>query len=57
VQLATALRKNAGKVLDLFRDWDTDGDGQVHVNVNVNVNVNVIGTRMGMARCSRDELH
>lgn len=29
VQLATALRKNAGKVLDLFRDWDTDGDGQV----------------------------
>ena len=29
VQLATALRKNAGKVLDLFRDWDADGDGQV----------------------------
>jgi len=29
IQLGNALRKNAGKVLDLFRDWDTDGDGEV----------------------------
>ena len=29
VQLGNALRKNAGKVLDLFRDWDADGDGEV----------------------------
>ena len=28
-QLADALRLNAGRVLDLFRDWDTDGDGEV----------------------------
>ena len=28
-QLAGALRKSAGKVLDLFRDWDADGDGEV----------------------------
>ena len=28
-QLAAALRKGAGKVLDLFRDWDVDGDGEV----------------------------
>jgi len=29
VQLANALRKHAGKVLDLFRDWDDDGNGEV----------------------------
>ena len=29
VQLAAALRKNATRVLDLFRSWDTDGDGTV----------------------------
>jgi hypothetical protein len=29
VQIANALRKNSGKVLDLFRSWDTDGDGEV----------------------------
>ena len=28
-QLAAALRKNATRVLDLFRSWDTDGDGEV----------------------------
>ena len=28
-QLATALRKNSARVLDLFRSWDADGDGQV----------------------------
>jgi len=29
VQLGNALRKNAGRVLDLFRDWDDNGDGEV----------------------------
>jgi len=28
-QLKEALIKSAGKVLDLFREWDVDGDGQV----------------------------
>lgn len=28
-QLAEALKKNSGRVLDLFRSWDTDGDGEV----------------------------
>ena len=28
-QIAMALRKNAGKVMDLFREWDADGDGEV----------------------------
>ena len=28
-QLKEALKKNAGKVLDLFRAWDADGDGVV----------------------------
>jgi len=28
-QLAAALRKSAGKVLDLFRNWDDNGDGEV----------------------------
>lgn len=28
-QLADALRKNATRVLDLFRSWDADGDGEV----------------------------
>lgn len=28
-QLATALRANSTRVLDLFRSWDIDGDGQV----------------------------
>lgn len=28
-QLADALKANAGRVLDLFRSWDTNGDGQV----------------------------
>ena len=28
-QLKEALRKNAGRVIDLFREWDTDGDGQI----------------------------
>ena len=28
-QLAHALRKHAGKILDLFRTWDADGDGGV----------------------------
>ena len=28
-QLAKALRANAGRVIDLFREWDTDGDGSV----------------------------
>ena len=28
-QLKQALSKNAGRVIDLFREWDTDGDGQV----------------------------
>lgn len=28
-QIAAALRANAGKVMDLFREWDVDGDGQV----------------------------
>jgi len=28
-QLASALRANSGRVLDLFRDWDKDGDGEV----------------------------
>jgi len=28
-QIAAALRKNAGKVMDLFREWDADGDGEV----------------------------
>jgi hypothetical protein len=27
--LKHALRKSAGKVLDLFREWDTNGDGEV----------------------------
>jgi Ca2+-binding EF-hand superfamily protein len=29
VQLANALKKNATRVIDLFRSWDTDGDGEV----------------------------
>ena len=29
VQLASALRSQSARVLDLFRDWDTDGDGEV----------------------------
>ena len=28
-QLADALKKGAGKVIDLFREWDEDGDGEV----------------------------
>jgi len=28
-QLRGALAKNAGRVIDLFREWDTDGDGKV----------------------------
>ena len=28
-QIGAALKKSAGKVLDLFREWDTDGDGEV----------------------------
>lgn len=28
-QIAAALRHNAGKVMDLFREWDQDGDGEV----------------------------
>jgi len=28
-QLANALRQDAKRVLDLFRDWDTDGDGEI----------------------------
>ena len=28
-QLKQALSKNAGRVIDLFREWDADGDGQV----------------------------
>jgi len=28
-QLRTALSKNAGRVIDLFREWDVDGDGMV----------------------------
>ena len=28
-QLATALRASSGKVLDLFREWDSDGDGEI----------------------------
>ena len=28
-QLANALRANSGRVLDLFRSWDSDGDGEV----------------------------
>ena len=28
-QLKDALRANAGRVIDLFREWDTDGDGEV----------------------------
>jgi len=28
-QIATALRENSTRVLDLFRSWDADGDGQV----------------------------
>ena len=28
-QIATALRNNSTRVLDLFRSWDADGDGQV----------------------------
>jgi len=28
-QIARALKSNAGRVLDLFREWDTDGDGEV----------------------------
>ena len=28
-QLAEALKKSSGRVLDLFRSWDTDGDGEV----------------------------
>jgi len=29
LQIAAALRQNAGKVLDLFRAWDANGDGEV----------------------------
>ena len=28
-QIGDALRKNAVRVIDLFRSWDTDGDGEV----------------------------
>ena len=28
-QLATHLKASAGKVLDLFREWDENGDGEV----------------------------
>ena len=28
-QIATALRVNSARVLDLFREWDTNGDGEV----------------------------
>ena len=28
-QLREALSKNAGRVIDLFREWDADGDGNV----------------------------
>ena len=28
-QIGNALKKNAVRVLDLFRSWDTDGDGEV----------------------------
>ena len=28
-QLRMALTKNAGRVIDLFREWDEDGDGTV----------------------------
>lgn len=28
-QLATALKSDSGRVLDLFRSWDADGDGEV----------------------------
>ena len=28
-QLKQALLKNAGRVMDLFREWDEDGDGQI----------------------------
>jgi hypothetical protein len=28
-QIAAALRSSAGRVLDLFREWDTDGDGEI----------------------------
>ena len=28
-QLQETLQKNAGRVIDLFREWDTDGDGEV----------------------------
>ena len=28
-QIASALRASAGRVLDLFREWDTNGDGEV----------------------------
>jgi len=28
-QLGMALKKNAARVIDLFRQWDTDGDGEV----------------------------
>ena len=28
-QLRDALAKHAGKILDLFREWDKDGDGEV----------------------------
>ena len=28
-QLGAALKANAGRVIDLFRGWDTDGDGEV----------------------------
>ena len=27
-QLKQALVKNAGRAMDLFREWDTDGDGE-----------------------------
>ena len=29
MQLRDALNKNAGKVIDLFREWDANGDGMV----------------------------
>ena len=28
-QIATALRSNAGRVMDLLREWDVDGDGEI----------------------------
>jgi len=28
-QIATALRSSSGRVLDLFREWDSDGDGEI----------------------------